>query len=72
MKKLLLVIGIICIIVCVLALLFAGLNMYGYYNVMDGSAELYSRLHARMIASFVVGIVLAVVGLLCLIARSKL
>ena len=72
MKKLLLVVGIVSIIACILFLLFAVLSLLGYYNVLDGSAELYNRLHQRMIISFLVGIVLAVIGTVCFIIRSKM
>ncbi len=72
MKKLLLVVGIVSIIACILFLLFAVLSLLGYYNVLDGSAELYNRLHQRMTTSFAVGIVLAVIGTVCFIIRSKI
>lgn len=72
MKKLLLIIGILCIAVCVFALIYAVLNCIGYYQLLDGSAELYARLHQRMILFFAVGTVLAVIGAVCLITRSKL
>ena len=71
MKKVLLVFGIVCIIVCVFFLLVAALNMYGYYHVIDGSAHLYDRLHQRMIVSFTIGAFLAVVGIVCFIIRSN-
>ena len=71
MKKLLTVIGIVLIAACVLSLLFALLNLFGYHRVLDGSAELYSRLHRRMIVFLIIGIVLAVTGALCLVMRSK-
>ena len=72
MKKMLLIVGIILIIACVLSLLYAALNLFGYYHVLDGSGELYSRLHQRMIIFGLIGIVLAVLGTLCFIFRSKL
>ncbi len=71
MKKLLLIIGIVSLIACVLSLLFAAFNLYGYYHVLDGSPDLFVRLHRRMILFFVIGIVLAVVGSVCFIIRSK-
>ena len=40
MKKLLLIVRIMGMIVCVLSLLFAVLNLFGYYHVLDGTAEL--------------------------------
>ena len=72
MKKMLLIVGIILIIACVLSLLYAALNLFVYYHVLDGSGELYSRLHQRMIIFGLIGIVLAVLGTLCFIFRSKL
>ena len=72
MKKLLLIVGIMSIIVCVLSLLFAALNLFGYYHVLDGTAELYIRLHRRMIIFFVIGIVFAVIGIVCFIIRTKI
>ena len=72
MKKLLLMVGIILIIACVLSLLYAALNLFVYYHALDGSAELYSSLHQRTITFGIIGIVLAVLGTLCFIFRSKL
>jgi len=70
MKKLLIVVGIVCIVLFVLALLFAVINWMGYYHLQDGSADLYARLHHRMILSFVFSAVFAVVGVVCFIIRS--
>ena len=70
-KKLLLVLGIVIIVVSILALLFALLNLLGYYRVLDGSAELYGRLHRNMIVFLIVGIVLAAIGAACFVIRSK-
>ncbi len=72
MKKLLLIIGVVSLIACVLSLLFAALNLFGYYHVLDGSPELFIRLHRRMILFFVIGVVLAVIGIVCFIVRSKI
>ena len=72
MKKLLLIVGIISIVVCVLLLLFAVLNMHAYYNLVDGTAGHYNRLHQRMIISFVIGSILAVIGTGCIIVHSKI
>ena len=71
MKKALLIIGIICFAACLLALLFAALNWFGYYNLMDGSHELYVRLQRRMIAGFITAAVSAAGGIVCLIVRIK-
>ncbi|MGN1198663.1 MAG: hypothetical protein ACI4TA_13845 [Acetatifactor sp.] len=72
MKKLLLILGIVIIIAGVIALLFSALQRYGYYNILDGDADLYIELHRRMIISFVIGIVLEVIGVVCLIFRTKM
>lgn len=72
MKKLLLILGIVIIIAGVIALLFSALQRYGYYNILDGDADLYIELHRRMIISFVIGIVLEVIGVVCLIFRPKM
>ena len=72
MKKKLLIVGIILIIACVLSLLYAGLNLFVYYHALDGSAELYSSLHQRMIVFGLLGVVLGVLGAVCLIFRSKI
>lgn len=71
MKKLLLIVGVISIIACVLSLLFAALNLYGYYHVLDGDSDLFIRMEQRMVVSFVIGIVLALVSAVCLFIRSK-
>lgn len=57
MKRLLLILCIITLIIGVLSLLFSALNLFGYYNVLDGTPELYSHLHLRMIGFLVIGIV---------------
>ena len=71
MKKWLLVIGIILIVASVVSLLFAALQLFGYYHVLDGSAALYARLHQRAIVSFIVGGVLACGAVACLILRAR-
>lgn len=72
MKKMLLIIGIIIFVVCIVVLLFAALNLYGYHHVLDGSAELYNRLHRRANTYLMVGIVLAIIGTLCFIFQFKI
>ena len=71
MKKMLLIGGVILIIAGVLSLLYAALNLFGDYHVLDGSADLYRNLHRRMITFGFSGIVLAVLGTVCLIIRTK-
>ena len=72
MKRLLLIVGIVCVIAGILSLAFAALNLSMYRNVRDGSAEMYGRFHQRMILFFAVGIVLVLIGAVCLIIRAKL
>ena len=72
MKTALLIVGIIVLAVGVLSLLFAAFSRYLYYHTLDGSSELYTRLHQRMIVSFVIGLVLAAIGAACIIIRIRL
>ena len=72
MKKLLLIIGVVIILAGVIALIFSALQRYGYYHLLDGDADLYLRLHWRMIISFVIGIVLVAMGAVFLFIRTKL
>lgn len=72
MKKLLLIIGVVIILAGVIALIFSALQRYGYYHLLDGVADLYLRLHWRMIISFVIGIVLVAMGAVFLFIRTKL
>ncbi len=61
--------GILIIIAGVAALLFSALQGYGYYHLLDGDADMYLRMHRRMILFFVIGIVLVVSGTACMIIR---
>ncbi|MBR5947387.1 MAG: hypothetical protein IKZ82_01905 [Clostridia bacterium] len=72
MKKFLLIIGVALIAASILALLFAALNRYGYYHALDGSALHFVKLYRRMTVSFIVGLGLAVLGVACIIIRTKL
>ena len=72
MKKTLLILGIVIIVACVISLLIAAWNLFAFYHVLDGSPALYDRLHQRSILCFIIGIVFAVVGAVCLIVQSKL
>ncbi len=72
MKRMLLIAGVILVVLCVLLLLYATINMHAYYNLLDGSAGHYKRLHDRMILSFVTGALIGVVGAVCFIIRSKM
>ena len=48
-----------------------AMNLFGYYHVLDGSTELYHRLHHRGIVFLVGGIVLAVIAAACFLIRTK-
>jgi len=69
LKKFLLILGILIIIAGVAALLFSALQGYGYYHLLDGDADMYIRMHRRMILFLVIGIVLVVIGAVCMIIR---
>ena len=71
MRKVLLIAGIILLVACVIAFIAAIFFNYMYMHVLDGSTELYARLHSRAIISLIVGIVLAVIGTVLFIVRSK-
>ena len=72
MKKLLFIVGFIGLITGVLSLLLSAFFRHGYYNVLDGSGDLYASLHQRMIVCFVIGIILAAVGIASMVIRAKL
>ncbi len=71
MKKLLILIGVIVMIAGLLALFTAAWHRYCFYNVLDGSAALYDRLHRRMNIAFTAGMILEVTGAVC-ITLSKI
>ena len=70
MNKVWLILGIVIIMMGVAALLFSALQGYGYYHLLDGDADLYTRLHRRMIVFLVVGILFVVMGAWCIIFRK--
>ena len=72
MKIFLLVLGIVMIAAAVLSVLFAALNLYGYYHALDGSSELYARMRIRAVIFFIVGTVLAVAAVACFIFRANI
>ena len=69
LKNFWLILGALIIILGVAALLFSALQGYGYYHLLDGDADMYIRLHRRMILFFVIGIILVVIGVSCIIIR---
>ena len=72
MKKLMSAAGIAAIVLGVLALLFSVFSWFGYYHGMDGSPEMYASLHRNMVLFLVIGLVLAAIGIACLIVRRKM
>ena len=72
MKKVLLITGILFIVLCVIFLLAAVFYLYAYRHTLDGSAELYIRLHGRAILFFIIGISLAAIGAVCVFVHSRL
>ena len=72
MKKALLIAGIVLIAACVLCLGLAAWNLFAYHHVLDGSAELYGRLHRLATIFFWAGAALALTGAACLIVRAKI
>ena len=71
MRKILLAVGIVIIVAFVIALLLGVINLFGYYHVLDGSQNLYARLHRRAILSFVIAGILAVAAVICFVIRAK-
>ena len=72
MKNFLLIAGIVIAVACVLCLLYGALNYYGYRHVLDGSAELYDRLHRKAVICFAGGAVMGVISAVCFVIRSKM
>ena len=72
MKKLLLILGIASFVVCAFSLFVAIVSLHGYYNVSDGSAELYRTLYQRMSMGFAGGGLFAVIGTICMILRNRM
>ncbi|MBR5720998.1 MAG: hypothetical protein IKX78_00780 [Clostridia bacterium] len=71
MNKLFLVLGIILVSTGAVLLLFAAFNLFGYRHVLDGSQELYRRLHSRMTVCGISGTALALAGAVCFAVRLK-
>ena len=70
LKNFWLILGALIIILGVAALLFSALQGYGYYHLLDGDADVYIRLRRRMFLFFVIGIILVVIGVLCIVIRK--
>lgn|GEM_PF-1801539 len=72
MHKVLFILGIVCIVIAVIALLYAALQRFGYYHVLDGDSDMYARMHLHMMVSFVIGIVFAIAAVVCFVIRAKM
>ena len=72
MKTCLLVSGIVCLVAAAFALLFAFLNIYMYYNLLDGSSGQYAKIHKRAVVFLIVGIIAAAAGTACIIIQTKI
>ena len=72
MHKVLFILGIVCIVIAVIALLYAALQRFAYYHTLDGDSDMYARMHLHMIVSFVIGIVFAIAAVVCFVIRSKM
>ena len=59
-----------CLII-IIPLALAGAGMFGYYHLLDGSADLYVSMHQRMKLFSAIGIALAAAGTACLVIRAK-
>ncbi|MBR6007136.1 MAG: hypothetical protein IK064_05855 [Clostridia bacterium] len=71
MKKMIMIIGVILLIASVVCLLYAVMNRYVFYHVLDASAEKLDMLHHRMVVSLTVGLVLAAAGAACVVIYTK-
>lgn len=71
MRRGLLIAGVVLLAVGVPALVFAAMNLFGYYHVLDGSPALYAALHSRAVLFFVLGGLLILGGAVCLFFRFK-
>ncbi|MCR5322237.1 MAG: hypothetical protein K6E85_02985 [Lachnospiraceae bacterium] len=71
MRKILFIVGIAGIIAGVLALHFSAFSRYAYYHTLDGSGDLYRTMHRRMIVCLITGIVLTVLGVVCIVIHHK-
>ena len=72
MHKVLLILGIVSIVISVIALLYAALQRFAYYHTLDGSSDMYVRMHSHMIISFIICIIFAIAAIACFVIRSKM
>ena len=72
MSKVLFILSIICIVISVIALLYAALMHFAYYHTLDGSSDMYVRMHTHMIVSFVIFIVFGIAAIACFVIKAKM
>ncbi|MCR4614717.1 MAG: hypothetical protein K5756_01010 [Clostridiales bacterium] len=71
MKKVLFISGILLLAAGIICLLISVFYYYSYHHVLDGSAELYHRLHNRAVKCLISGIVTEICGIITLAVRYK-
>ncbi|MBO7519323.1 MAG: hypothetical protein J6T73_00960 [Clostridia bacterium] len=72
MKKILLIVGVLIIILCVLALIYAAFNHLSYKELRDATPQHYRNLRKRARVFYAIGISLAVIGAGCIITYFKI
>lgn len=72
MRKALLIIGIVCVVLGVLAFILAAFFLWMHGSVVDGSNTLYQRLMTQRNISLIAGFILAIIGAVCFVARGFL
>lgn len=72
MKKTFLIIGVILLIVAVICFILSTLYHWAHGSVLDGSAELYTRLTRRFHVFLYLGIVLIVSGAVALVISWRI
>ena len=71
MKKGLLFLGVTILVLGVLALLFSGLCYILLHGTSDATHSFYHGWFVRMKIARIVGVVLALAGIVCLLIRAK-
>ena len=71
MRKLLLIAGIVFIAAGVLLLLFAALQLLMYLRTMDASPAYYAEMRRGALAFFAAGAVLTLLGVACILVRTR-
>ncbi len=71
MKKILLFLGILFLVLSVLALAAGVCILFIYKHTLDGSQALYHKQQKIMYLCFLAGAIAGILGILCLILRSR-